>query len=367
MGMRRERFARTGVVVLVAALVVLSVLPGLAAADSRVGGTVVVAEGETVDGLSAVSGTVVVRGTVDGTLEAVGGTVVVAESGTVTGDVSVSGGSVQIDGTVGGDVAAAAGAFTLGETGVVEGSLDVGAGTVLVDGTVRGDATVGAERLVLGSTAVVGGDLTVDDETELVRDEGATVSGAVVRSDVGGFEPVVFRGVDAVFTAWGFVANLLLGALLLLAFPRFSERVAQAVAERPGRTGGAGLVTFVGVPLVLVVLVLSIVGIPIALFLGVPVVVVGGWVAIVYGRFAVAAWALRELGYENRWAALVAGVVGLGLVGLIPVLGGLVDLVVFLLGLGAVALGLYELRIGGRESPPGTEQPASGGESPQPA
>ena len=366
--MNRRVLGRTGIVLLVVAVVVLSAVPAPVAAESRVGGGVIIEEGETVQDLEVVAGTVEIRGTVEGDLEGVGGTIVVADSGTVTGDVSVSGGSVQIDGTVGGNVEGAAGALTVGEGAEIGGTLDVGAGTVYLDGTVQGDATVGAERLVVGSTAVVDGDLTVDDDTEVVREDGATISGTLVREDVGGFEPVAFGGLDPVLTVWGFVANLALGALLLLAFPRFSRRVVDNVADRPGRTGGAGLVTFLAVPLVFVALVLSIVGIPIAIFVGLPVLVVGGWIALVYGRFAVAAWALRQADYENRWVALVVGVVGLGLVALVPVLGGFVDIVVFVFGLGALTLGLYDLRTGGRETPPEAEEaaPSEGDRQPGP-
>lgn len=351
--MNRGRIGRRGIVLLVVALLVLSVVPGTVAAEPRVGGTVVVAEGDTVDGLQVVSGTVVVRGTVDGNLEAVGGSVVVAESGVVNGDLAVSAGSVQLDGTVEGSVEGAAGSFTLGESAVVEGTLDVGAGSAQLDGTVRGDATVGADRLTLGSTAVVGGDLTVDDGTELVREDGATVEGTLVRTDLGGVSSGLVGGsIDWALTVWGFAANLLLGTVLLLVFPRFSRRVVDGVADTPAVTGGVGLGVLVGGPLVLLLVAMTVVGIPLVLFVGVPVLVVGGWVALVYGRFAVAAVALERLGYDNRWVALVVGVVGLGLVALVPVLGGLVDLVVFLLGLGALALGLYRSYGGGRLTPP---------------
>lgn len=368
--MNRRRLGTGGIALLVAVLVVLSVVPGTVAAEQRMGGTVVVTDGETVDGLSAVAGTVVVRGTIEGDLEGVAGTIVVAETGVVTGDLAASAGSVRVDGTVEGRVESGAGSFTLGETGVVAGSVDVGAGAVRLDGTVRGDVTAGADRVVLGPAARLEGDLTVGRGTTLVEREGSSVAGTVDRTRMGGATGVAIdRGTDWLLTAWGFAANLLLGAVLLVAFPRFTGRVAAAVADRPARTGGVGLVTLVGIPLVLVLLVLTIVGIPLAVVLGVPLLVVGGWVALVYGRFAVAAWALGHLGYRSRWAALVAGVVGLGLGGLVPYVGGLVDAVVFVLGLGAVALTLYERRTAREETPPdhGAATPDDGGQSARPA
>jgi len=83
-----------GIALLLALLVVLAVVPGVAAAESRSGGTVVVAEGETIDeNLEAFGGTIVVHGTVNGDLSAFGGDVLV--TGDVTGDVSVFAGNVH--------------------------------------------------------------------------------------------------------------------------------------------------------------------------------------------------------------------------------------------------------------------------------
>lgn len=350
-------------VVLVAFLVLLSVVPAPVAADARMGGAVVVGAGETVDGLSVVAGTVVVRGTVDGDVSGAAGTLVIAESATVTGDVAVSAGSVAIDGTVEGTVSGAAGSLSVGETGVVGGPLDVGAGSVVIDGTVVGDATIGTDQLVLGATADLRGDLTVDDGTTIDRDPAATVAGTVARENLGGVALVDWPGADLAGTAWSMIASLLLGAVLLLAFPRFSERVTETVADQPGHSAAVGLVTLLVVPLVLLALVVTIVGIPLVLFLGVPLVVIGTWIAAVYGRIAVGAWLLARADTEDRWLALVVGVVGIGLLAMAPILGGLLEIAVFLLGLGALADQLWGRWRGRRSTPPEAERAPGDGTS----
>jgi len=119
-GMGHRHLSR-GLAVLAVLLVVLSVVPGLAAAEPRASGSVVVAQGETVDGLEAFAGSVVVRGTVDGDLSAFSGDVTVTESGRVTGNVAGAAGSVRIAGTVDGDVSGAAGDVTVAESGGVTG------------------------------------------------------------------------------------------------------------------------------------------------------------------------------------------------------------------------------------------------------
>jgi hypothetical protein len=53
---------------------------------------------------------------------------------------------------------------------------------------------------------------------------------------------------DWVLGVYSYFVNLPLGALLLLAVPRFSRRVADSAFEGPGRASAAGLVMLVGVP-----------------------------------------------------------------------------------------------------------------------
>lgn len=322
----------------VALLVALALLPGVAAADSRTGGTVVVGADEVVDGdLRATGGTVVVRGEVTGDLEAVAGSVVV--EGTVGGDVNGSAGAVRVDGDVGGTVNVGAGSVYLAEGSSV-GDLNVGAGSVVVAGTVAGDARVGAEEITLADTAVVEGDFVYDGD--LTRADGAQVAGEVredpelARDGGSGFD--VPSGAGAVY---GVLATLAAGAALLFLFPRFADDVAAGAAARPLRTGGVGLLALIAIPLVCVAAMLTVVGVPLGL-VGLLLYAVFLLVAAVYGDFVVGSWALSYAGVESRWAALVAGVVGLALVGLVPYLGGIVGFLAFLLGLGSVSAELWE-------------------------
>ena len=319
---------------LAALVVLLAGVPGLAAAApvQGVGGTITVAAGETVDGVQAVGGTVVIAGTVTGDVQVAAGTLVI--TGTVAGDVSGAAGSVDIQGRVGGDVELGAGSFTLGEDAVVEGRLQAGAGSARLAGTVRGDAAVGAGSLVLEPTATFEGDLRYDGE---LTDRGATVGGSLIHDpSLGDGDRRFLDGVgDVVFGVYGFLVSFVLGAVLLLAFPAGTDRVRDRVREDPLMSGLYGLVALVGVPVLLVFVALTIIGIPLAI-VGALVFALAAWVASVLGRYAVGSWLLGYVGTENRWAALFVGLLAVALVGLVPVLGGLVEFVVLLLGLGAL-------------------------------
>lgn len=327
--------------VLLTLLLVLGSLPGVVAAESRAGGTVVVAEGETVsEDLEAFGGDIVISGTVEGDVSAFGGNVRI--EGRVTGDVEAVGGNVWIAGPVGGNVEASAGNVYVQPGAEIDGSLSAAAGNIVVAGSVGGNAELAGGTVTLAPSASIAGDVeyAVGEEGEFA-DEGATVGGTVTRVrdvDAGPWEGPQVPGWT--FGVYGFLVNLALGAVLLLVFPRFSASVADRVGTDPLRTGGVGLLTLIVVPFVLLLVAITIIGIPLAL--------VGGllfglllWIALVYGRFAVGSWLLSLAEVEHRWGALLVGLVVLGLAGRIPWIGGVIDFVVLLLGLGGVAALLY--------------------------
>ncbi|UPW01564.1 polymer-forming cytoskeletal protein [Halorussus gelatinilyticus] len=338
---------KTRLAVVLAALVVLAAVPAPVAADeTRSGGTVVVEAGETVnEDLTAFGGTVVVRGTVNGDVTAFGGNVFV--DGRVNGDLEAFAGNVRVNGTVTGNVTAAGGNFLLAQGGEIGGELETAAGNVVVEGEIGRDARVGAGTIRLGPSAVVGGDFVYDGDLD--RASGARIDGRVRE------EPNVNLGVGVggpLFPDWlgavyGFLVNFVLGAVALLVFPRFSAGVASRAIADPLRSAGVGLLLFVGVPILLVLLFVSLVGIPLGLF-GVLLYAVALWLGYVYGAFALGGWLAGVADNDSKWVALAVGLVAVSLVGFVPILGGLVQFVVLLLGLGALALG-GRRRYGGRD------------------
>ncbi|MFB6070010.1 MAG: polymer-forming cytoskeletal protein [Halanaeroarchaeum sp.] len=361
--MDERSLLRGGAAVIVAALLVLSGFSGVAAAQTGASGTVIVDEGQTSDGISAMAGTVIVRGTVEGDVSVLAGDVVIAESGTVTGSVTGAAGSLRIAGTVNGDVKFAGGSVVLEPTARVGGDVSVGAGSVLLAGTVTGGVSVGAETITVAPSARVGGDLRYDGALEMR--EGATVGGAVVRDPTigGGVGPTQWGIPDWLDTVYGFFANLVLGALLLVLFPRFSESVADGVRERPLRSGGWGLVALFGVPILVVLLAITLVGIPVALLV-LLLYLLAVWVAVVYGEYAVGRVIVSRLGSEGRWWALLAGLLAFTLVGLVPVVGAIPTLLALLVGLGALAGALRQVWNRRGEGPSAAEtEPAPGADS----
>lgn len=354
--MGNTTIVRTTLVLFLTVALVTTAFSGVAAAETRAEGTVVVEEGETVDSLTAIGGSVVVRGTVDGNLEGVAGSVVIEQTGVVRGDVSMTAGSVRIDGQIDGDVEVAAGSVSVTENAEIGGTLKAGTESVDIAGRIGGNAVLGAARVTLTDTATIDGNVRYDEDASF-DDQGASIGGTVTAESslsIGGFG--IPRIPGWVFSGYAMAVNLVVGAILLLVVPGFSRRVTDTVEGEPLRSVGIGVLALFGVPIGLVLLALTIVGIPLTI-VGAILFGLTAWFAVIYGRIAIGTWALAQADVDNRWLALFAGVVGLGLLGQIPVLGGLLTLATFLLGLGAIALSLIALRTerGGGEAETGTE------------
>ena len=368
---------------MLAVLLVLAALPGVVAAQAadstRAGGTVTVDEGETVDGnFVATGGTVVVAGRVTGDAEVTAGTVIVTRTGVVEGDLRAFAGSVILEGDVGGDASIAAGSLLVREGAIVAGALEAAAGDVRVNGRVDGDARFAGETVTLGPSAVVGGGVEYDAET-FTADPDARVAGTVTRTDdvafasdfgapgfVGGFDvpsgAAIPRGF---FAAWGLVVNLLVGAAAVALLPRFTAEVTDAGLENTLKSGGVGLLAVIAVPVLLVVLLVTIVGIPLSL-VGALAFALVLWLTAVYGSLILGTWLLSLVDRESVWGALVLGLVAFTALEFVPFVGELLQLVLVLVGLGAFVLAANARRRDPDDAvtPPGEESGSAGGEGP---
>ena len=224
--------------------------------------------------------------------------------------------------------------------GRVRGDLVVVNGAVRIAGAVDGDVVAVAGRATLAPGARVGGDLVYGDERPVVP-RGATVEGDVQRVDVGDVaDPLGFVGAAAVWIAVS-VSALVLGLLLLWLGPGALAAAWEATRARLGATIGWGLALFFGLPILAIIALITLVGIPfgVGLLLAlVPLYAVG---------YTTSAWLLgRRLVRPptGRVLAFLAGLAILRLLALIPILGGLVWFAATVLGLGALVVATWRAR-----------------------
>ena len=191
-------------------------------------------------------------------------------------------------------------------------------------------------------SARIEGNLTYVSNTPIKIHPGARISGKVVREP--GQLPTLQMPGWPPFRPLLMFGLLAAGALLLALFPRFTTSAVQTVRTSPLGSLGLGVAIFFSLPPVMLLLVITIIGIPIALMLA------GLYAIALLAGFLVAAFfvgdhllkAARKRAVPGRyWARvgmLAIALIALWLVRHIPYVGGLLILAALTVGLGAMAL-----------------------------
>ena len=281
------------------------------------------------DGNIRVAGqTVDISGTAGANATVFGQTVTESENGAIDGELLVAGQNVKIDGYVGRDVQAWLDAITI--TGQIDGSL--GADT---------------NSLSIADGAIIGGNVNYTSDQNATIASGATVGGKVSKhtdtQPVAKPAPVVSQNHSG---NWGFlITTLIFGAILLQLFPGNLLKTVEAMQERWGKTIGLGVLVVILSPLFILFLIVTLVGIPLA------IAAVGLFIAAYFiGRILVALLVGRiilDSVYKQKKDSLgwnlVAGSLVLWATFLIPVVGGIVSFIVTIFGFGGVLL-LFQLK-----------------------
>jgi hypothetical protein len=215
--------------------------------------------------------------------------------------------------------------------GTLTGALVVFNGDATISGTVREDVVVFNGAVTLEPGARVGGDVISRERPSVAS--GAEIGGRI-RGISGSWDVSEFGWVGR-FAWWlGYtISTLILGLVLLAVAPRIDPSLAERARRRMGASFGFGALLFFLLPVVAVLLIAIIVGIPLGLFLllALALLYTIGYVAAahVLGRMFV-----RTPG--SRYGAFLAGWGALRVIALVPVLGGVAWVVASLFGLGAL-------------------------------
>jgi cytoskeletal protein CcmA (bactofilin family) len=357
-------------------LLTLGMASDAAAADVRQGESITIASGDTIeDDLYAFGNSIAINGTVKGDVVAAGnnvsvdgtitGSLIVAANrvsirGQVGGSVRAAGASVFVDGKIAGDLFVAAAdtttsasaqvgrdAYVAGSTVTLGGQIgrnaSVGGRAATIDGHVGGDVRAQIETLRLTEKAAVDGFLSYVSASDASVASGAVVKGPMTRSAPPQNPTQVASGPTALAIDWlrGLVGLLLLGLFLVLFFPAFSRRSGEIIVTSPFTSLGVGVLVLIGVPIlaVLIFIIGALIG--------------GWWLGLIALAFYFAAIAvsipIAALGLgasimrvtrrpSHLVIALIVGLVILMLVGLVPILGGVVLFIACLFGLGGTMI-----------------------------
>lgn len=293
-------------------------------------------------------------------------------SGPVEGDARLAGGRVTLSSDVSGELAALAGNLVIsGKAGEIRaaggnveiraganGPVTVYAGTVTLAGEFAGDVTVVAsDRVMVAEGTVIQGALEYNAPQEASLPATATVVGGVRYVGSASFLPTEEEAKTFALAGLGIfflvrmVAAMLAAGLVAGLFPEFSRRVAHEALGRSLKRfiilALLGFATVVAVPVLVLLLLASFVGIAIAALLGALYVLM---LMLAYLYAALLAGSLFSHAFLKRpgisWRSAAFGMLVLYVLGLIPVFGFAVSSVLAAAALGAIIATAYRFAFG---------------------
>jgi hypothetical protein len=378
-----RRAMRTKAILGLISLMFLFVVPGHALEiqkPEKGKGSYTVAAGETVnDTLVVFADTINIDGTITGDLIAMGrqvnvqGTVqgnvycagMIADiSGNVDGDVIFFGQNFLANGRIGRNLWGGGSMFTLGRNIKLDNDVMLGASMVMINGNVGRDVMIGGGsldvagkvgrdlkfsggQLMLHSPTAIGRDLksTTQTEKQVRIDPGVTIAGKksleIEKPAVSRYATLGFYGKQALRIITAFIT----GMILLWVFPivgRASLSTVRAILT----SGGIGFLVAVATPVAAIILAITMIGLPIA------IVSLALWLLGLYLSKIVIAKCIGNaiLGSESnklsvRALGLVIGLVIVIIAVNLPFIGGVLNFVLMLIGIGVLAKALYRAQV----------------------
>jgi cytoskeletal protein CcmA (bactofilin family) len=303
---------------------------------------------------------VTINGVVDGDVLCAGQNVTI--NGAVTGSVRVAGQSVTINNTVGRNVTVAGQMLHLGSAAKVSGEealagqnvtidgpnehvLNVAGQNVVLNSTIGGDVNAAVGQLALGTDANIAGSLTYTAQDQ------SNINKSKVQGSVTYHMAQKHQKQQTTAQAWAgrllywIVAGTVAMLLAVWLLPRAVRSVTADMLKRPGRSFGFGAIALIVAPALLLVLLLTVIGIPLALWL------TAAWILLLAaaGPFAGVALGQLVLGRQSpdKQFLLKSVLVGVPLITIalsVPWLGPLLALVAVVWVVGGVLLTLLRTR-----------------------
>ena len=355
----KRRISFVLILVLLSMLVALPAIAEEAAADSSEQAVVIDSTGNYLSAWNdvtvsdAVSGDVLATGQYIQVMADVGGDVLAAGqtidvTGNVADDVRIAGQTIRVRSSVGKNAMLFGQTITTTDSTVIGKSLyafgavitvrgEAGAvsafgETVDIGGVINGDLYIEANTVKISPSAKVNGNLKYKSEKEI------TVPAGVVAGEVEFVKvvptttptPEASKGFNIVSRLLGLVSILVIAALALWIFKPELGKVATLEPKKAAIGTAIGLGLLAGLPVLFLVLMITVIGIPLALISGVLYIIMLYLAIIPAG-----AW-LGNLILKNSHLILqgMLGIVIIKLVTWIPVIGGFVTFITILFGLG---------------------------------
>ena len=202
--------------------------------------------------------------------------------------------------------------------------------------TIKGDAYIASEQIILDENTVIEGKLTYPEDAKITGFEKAKVEKT---------EKIKTTNIEIEYTMKDRIRSFIfssISAILTLIIVFFIIPSAKEKLDKnevtPGnvlKTTGIGFLTLIIVPIVALVSLITIVLSPVAL-IALVMYIISIYLSSLFAYYIVGNEITKKMNKENKYLAIIIGVVSVKLIKFIPVIGGLVSAFAFFYGMGLI-------------------------------
>lgn len=286
---------------------------------------------------------------IEGDLLTAGGQLEIA--GEILEDLRVAGGDILISGNVGRDVTIAGGEVRILNSSTINGYVLIFAGQVSINGVINSPVQIYAGSVNIGPTAQIHNDVnitasevSISDSALITGTRNVHITQSAQEEKVKKPTKSVFAGIYTGFKVVSFLGKLLVLLLLVRFLGKHIPTLIKPILTKPMATLGWGLIKLIVAPFAILLLAITVIGIPLAListvfyFLAI-------YLSSVITAMALGAWINHKGWIKNKNPYLLStlGLVIVCIICMIPIIGLLAKLIILLLGLGALMQAVKKL------------------------
>lgn len=319
-------------------------------ADLLVAGGEITVKGYVADDIRAAGGKLIIDSEVGDDVIVAGGEVLVSESAIIHGNLISFSGEVEMNGKIMGMMKSYSGEIEI--NGNVAKEAELFGEEVVVNGEIKGTSKIAAEDVIIGENAKFGGDVTYwSEEREIdFKNSLQGVTSTFDDSLISDREDFSFKafGIAAVgFWMFYLFSAFLIIILLNWSFSNFFNTTISYLDKNALKSLGYGLIYIFGLPLIILITLITIIGIPVGVFFA------GFYLfSLIFGHLVTALLISHYLNNRSKkgWNFWTISLLALGiaatirLLTFIPFLGGLLSILVIAIGYGLISYAFLQKR-----------------------
>jgi hypothetical protein len=286
-------------------------------------------------------GQITINGIINGDLLVAGGQT--SFNGKVAQNIRAVGGSIIIEGEIGKNISLIGGNITIGKDAKIAGNAVIAGGMAVLSSNISGNVTAGVGTLELTSGAMVDGNLDYWSSNKATIASDAKVFQSTTFHQTY-FNPpqqqkkLAFTGFKTFFNVTSLISSFIVGLLFIYLLPIFSQKIAETAINKFWMSLLIGLITIIVAPIAGIILLSTVIGAPLVMFL------FFAYIFVIYlSKIFVALAVGRVISSRAKWKiapiwSFTIGLILCYLIGLIPLIGGLVKIIILFTGVGSFVL-----------------------------